>query len=165
MEDLTGIRTVADIVRHHAAQRPDKVALRFRDRTTTYGELNARADQVANALAQAGIGFGDRVALLTKNNDRWFELFFATAKLGAVLVPVNFRLAAPEVAYVVNDSLARLFVVGQDFYDLAEGIRGDLGKVETVIAFDGGHAPGTRVAKNPAPASLYRTVSFSDSIK
>jgi acyl-CoA synthetase (AMP-forming)/AMP-acid ligase II len=140
MESLDHIRSLGDIVRHHARVRPDKVAMRFLGRTTTYGELNERADRLCTALAAAGIGAGDRVALLTKNTDRWFELCFATAKLGAVLVPVNFRLAPPEVAYVVNDSGARLFIVGRDFYELVGHVRADLRGVERIVAFDGGHA-------------------------
>ncbi|MEQ9642592.1 MAG: fatty acid--CoA ligase [Alphaproteobacteria bacterium] len=165
MESLTDIRALGDIVRHHAAVRPDKVAMRFLGRATTYAELNQRADRLCAALAALGIGTGDRVALLTKNNDRWFELFFATAKLGAVLVPVNFRLAPPEVAYVVNDSRAKLFVVGRDFYDLAEGIRSDLSTVASFVAFDGGHGKWPDYAAwrdGAAPADPLTPVAETD---
>jgi acyl-CoA synthetase (AMP-forming)/AMP-acid ligase II len=139
MTETPDIRVVADITRHHAARRPDKIALHFQGRETTYGELEVRANRVANALIAAGLRPGDRVALMAKNQDRFFDLFFGAAKAGAVLVPINFRLAPPEVAYIVNDATARLLVVGTDYHDLVAGIRDELSSVETVLAFDGGH--------------------------
>ena len=99
----------------HSERRGDKVATIYEDRVTTYGELEARANQQANKLLEAGIKKGDRIAVLAKNVDRFFELNFAAMKVGAVLVPVNFRLAPPEVAFVVNDARALLLFVGEDF--------------------------------------------------
>src|SRR5690606_18825038 len=99
---MTAIRTMADISRVHAKLRPDRVALHFQGRDTTYAELDRRASQVANGLIEMGLKPGARVALLAKNTDLFFELHLGCAKANVALVPVNFRLAAPEVAYVVN---------------------------------------------------------------
>src|SRR5215212_1576113 len=97
------ITTVADIVRTHGAERTDSVALRFGDRTMTWGELDRRSSQVAQALAAEGVTAGDRVAFLDKNAVEHFEVQFAGAKVGAASVDVNWRLAPPEIAHVVDD--------------------------------------------------------------
>ena len=130
--------SVADIVRRHVGERPQAPALVMGDDVLTYAELDRRANRVANGLVAAGVKPGARIALLAKNGLEFFELLFGTMKAGAVLVPVNFRLAPPEISYVVNDAQADLFFVGRDFYDLAAQIRGDLATVRTLFALDGG---------------------------
>src|SRR5690348_5110309 len=92
------IRTVADVTRVHARLRPDKTALHFEGGRISYAMLDRRANQVANGLAAERIAPATRIAILAKNAPPFFDLWFGTCKLGAVLVPVNFRLAAPEVA-------------------------------------------------------------------
>ncbi|HZB92690.1 MAG TPA: fatty acid--CoA ligase [Stellaceae bacterium] len=134
------IPTVADVTRHHAATRPDRVAFRFMGETITYAALDRRANQVAQGLIAAGIAPAARIAILAKNGPDFFELWFGAAKTKAVLVPVNFRLAAPEAAFVINDAKAELLFVGADFYPLIEKIRAELTSVRRVIALDGGHA-------------------------
>lgn len=97
----SGPRSMADVIRDHARRRPDRVCILFGDSQTTYEELDRRSNRVANALAAAGVGRGARVAILAKNVDTFFELYYGACKASAVVVPVNFRLAPPEVAYVV----------------------------------------------------------------
>ena len=122
-----GPDTTADILRHWASQRPTHPALRWEGGgELSYAELDARSSQVAQALAADGVGAGDRVAFLDKNSPEQVELFFGAAKLGAVPCPVNYRLAAPEVAYIVADSRAKVFVVGDEFSALGDKIAGDL---------------------------------------
>ena len=89
------IATLADIVRHHAASAPDRIALSFAERDTLYGELDRRASRVANGLIASGVRPEARIALLDKNHDSFFEVWFGAAKANAVLVPVNWRLAPP----------------------------------------------------------------------
>ena len=132
--------TLADIVRDHARARPRAPALAMDEAILTYEDLDRRANRVANGLVAAGVQPGARIALLAKNGLEFFELLFGAIKAGAVLVPVNFRLAPPEVAYVVNDAQAALFFVGRDFHELAAQIRGELQTVRTLYAVDGGHA-------------------------
>jgi long-chain acyl-CoA synthetase len=134
------IATVADITRHHAQARPDRVALRFEGDTITYAELDRRANQVAQGLVAAGIGPGTRIAILAKNCAAFFELWFGAAKIGAVMVPVNFRLAPPEIAFVIKDAQAALLFVGADFYPVVEKVAGELDSVREIIALDGKHA-------------------------
>ncbi len=133
------IQSVADITRAHAEARPGHTAMIFGDQQTTYGELDRRASQVANGLVAAGLKPQARVAFLDKNSDRFFEVTFGSAKANAVMVAVNWRLAPPEVAYVINDAMAEVLFVGKEFFPVAEKILADLKTVKTVIAIDEAH--------------------------
>jgi acyl-CoA synthetase (AMP-forming)/AMP-acid ligase II len=141
MLDVTGLSTIPSIIRHHARTRSDRVALHFEGRRLTYAELDRDASRIANALIAAGVRPQGRVALLAKNSVAFFELWFGAAKADAVLVPVNFRLAPPEIAYVVNDARAEILLVGSDFYAAVEKVERELKTVRQIIAIDGGH-PG-----------------------
>jgi len=120
-----------------ATYEPDKVALVDMDgrRSVTYSELNERADRAANMLRDLyGLGFGDRVAVLGANRFSQVDLYFAVAKLGAVLVPVNWRLTADEVAFVLDDADPDLLVYGADVADTVAGLDGVWGG--ELLAFD-----------------------------
>ena len=101
-----------------------------RNRRFTFSELNARANRVANALLQKGIQPGDRVAVLLKNSVEFVETYFAVAKIGAVLVPVNWRLVAVEIAYILANSGTKALVYDSDFDEsvnaLHSGEQGEL---------------------------------------
>ena len=134
------IAGLADIVREHARQRPDLVALVHRGRTTSYADLDRAASKVAQGLIADGIRPQRRVAHLDKSSDLFFELLFGVAKAGAVMVSVNWRLAPPEVLHIVNDAEAEILFVGEEFFPLIEQIRGALKTVRKIIAIDGKHA-------------------------
>ncbi|MGY1673039.1 acyl-CoA synthetase [Geodermatophilus sp. SYSU D00710] len=104
---------LGDLLHRSAARTPAKPALRFRDRAYTYAELDTVVDRTANALAARGVGRGDRIALLSHNDDGYVVLVFALARLGAVAVPVNFMLQAGEVGYILGHSGA-VGVVAED---------------------------------------------------
>ena len=87
-----------------------------------YAALNARANRTAHALARLGVRPGDRVALLAFNCPEFFESFFAIAKIGGVVVPLNVRLAADELAYILEDSGAETLVYGEEFRPLAAAL-------------------------------------------
>lgn len=127
------MRTMAEVVRTHASERGAAPAIFVGDETISFAELDRRSNQVAAALAAAGVGAGDRVAILDKNVPEWFELFFGAAKLNAVLVSVNWRLAPPEVQYIVDDAHAKVFVVGADFVPVVEAIADQLTHVTTTL--------------------------------
>jgi fatty-acyl-CoA synthase len=97
-----------DNVARHACRDPDGVALRFEGRSITWSALDARVRRAASALAKAGVGKGDRVVVLMTNRPEFIEVTLAANALGAIAVPVNFRLAPREVAYVLSDSEASL---------------------------------------------------------
>ena len=92
---------VAQIERH-AAARPDQPALRFRGATTTWRQLADRIGRLAGALARRGVRQGDRVAVMTGNCPEFLESVLAANALGAIAVPLNFRLSGPEAAFVLE---------------------------------------------------------------
>ena len=95
--------------RQQAMTHPDKPAIIMASsgETVTFGEYEARSNRVANALLARGVGKGDRVALLLMNGVEFAAAFFAIAKIGAVIVPLNWRLVADELAFILADSGAR----------------------------------------------------------
>lgn len=130
------IRTLADIPRYHAALTPDAIALSFEGRVTTYGDLDRASNQVANGLIAAGVRPTSRIAILDKNSDAFFSVLLGAAKANAVLVPINARLAAPEIAFVVNDSGTEVLFVGEEFLETLAKIRDQLITVRKVILLD-----------------------------
>ena len=130
------ISTLADIVRHQAVAQPARIALTFEDRHTNYAALDRRANQVANGLLAAGMRPATRIAVLDKNHDSFFEIWFGVAKAKAVLVPVNWRLAAPEIAYLVSDAQAEMLFVGSEYLGTLARIRDQLTSVREVIVTD-----------------------------
>jgi long-chain acyl-CoA synthetase len=132
------ITTIADIIRVHGANRGDAPALELDGRSVTFGELDRRSNQVANALRAAGVGRGDRVAFIDKNGLEYFEVTFGLAKVGAVNVAVNWRLAPPEMAQIIEDARAAVVIVGPDFIGHIEKVEGELPGVRTIVAV-GGH--------------------------
>src|SRR3954449_6778922 len=99
-----------DHVARHAFTQPDGVAIRFGDRSITWRELHERVTALAGAFAERGVAPGDRVAILMTNRPEFVEATLAANAAGAIAVPVNFRLAPEEVAYVLRDSGAKLLV-------------------------------------------------------
>jgi len=140
MFDSEAIKCVADIVRVQARLRPDAIAMDFKDRLSTYAELDARASRVAAGLAAAGRRPGARIGFLGKNSDHYFELLFGCAKSKTVLVAANWRLALPELVYVLNDARCESLFVSRDFYESAEKLREECPGIATIIAMDGGGA-------------------------
>jgi fatty-acyl-CoA synthase len=106
-----GGMTISDQVARHARATPDAVAFTFDAVNRTYRQLDERVDRLANAMQVRGVGPGDRVALLAYNGLETVEAYLACARLGAVSVPLNFRLVGAEVAYQLADSGAVLVIV------------------------------------------------------
>lgn len=106
-----------------ARRSPDVVAFRFRDVDRTFLELDARVTRLAGALAARGVVPGGRVATLMMNGLEVVETYLAAALLGAICVPINFRLVADEVAYILRDSAAGALVVDQTLIGVARAAR------------------------------------------
>ena len=129
--------TVSSLLRSHATERPDDEALRFGDVRRTWSELDVRVRRLAAALRAEGIGPGDRVAVLDLNHPSCLELSLACAWIGAANAVVNFRLAPPEIVYVIGDARARLLLVGPEFAGAVGQLREKLGAVERVLHVGG----------------------------
>ena len=133
---LSENRFIFDAVRNYAETRGDHAALIFGDRVTSYGDLELRANRVASGLSSLGLGPQSRIAILTGNNDYFFEIWLGAALGNFVLTPVNARLAPPEVVYIVSDSQAEVLIVDGPFQALVEGIVGDLSTIRHIISLD-----------------------------
>jgi long-chain acyl-CoA synthetase len=129
-------RNFGDVTRRLAATQPDRVALTFEGRDTTYGEFERYTNRVAAALLASGVKKGERVAYFGKNSDRHLEIFFGAAKVGAVTTPINWRLAGPELAYILQDSRAPILFVGEEFGDIVEQVAGDCPCLKTIVDMD-----------------------------
>jgi long-chain acyl-CoA synthetase len=150
---------VADVVREHAAARPDVVALRAGETARTYRELDERSSRLAQALLAAGAAEGSRVAYLDRTAPEVVELLFAVAKIGAVLVPLNWRLATPELAAVVGDARPVVLVAGESYGDVAAELADDVvvtgPQYEAWLAAHPPVDPGVRGASEDVVLQLY----------
>ena len=125
------------ILAHWEAQRPHAVAITYAGTNRTWAELATRVRRCASALRAAGLVPGDRIAVLDLNHPSCLELTLACAQIGAANAVVNFRLAPPEIAYVINDAKARLLFTGPEFAGAVEKLREALPSVERVIRIGG----------------------------
>ncbi len=146
---MATISSTADVIRTHAKERGDDPAIvqpggapDGGDLRQTWAELHERSNRVANALAAAGVGAGDRVAFIDKNGYEYFEVLFGAAKLNAVTVNINWRLAPPEVAWIADNSDAKVFFVGPEFVDAVAKARADIPQVDTYVTLGADPAGG-----------------------
>jgi O-succinylbenzoate-CoA ligase len=135
--------SVGYLLAKRAFLHPDKEALADGTKNVrlTYDRLNRETNRTAHALAGLGVKKGDRVALLLLNGAEYIELFFALAKLGAICVPLNVRLAPDELAYMLKDSGATVLVYGPEFPKMAAALRAkgtDAGSIAHWVQIDGG---------------------------
>ena len=112
-----------DFISHWAADRPDAVVLEQDGRRTTFAGLEGLSRRIVAALAEAGVGKGDRIAWYGKNSDFYFQLLFSAGRAGIVTVPVGWRLAPAEVEYILRDTGAKLVFAGEEFVDAARAVR------------------------------------------
>jgi long-chain acyl-CoA synthetase len=128
-------------LRRAARANRDGTASVFAGRRPSWGEFEARAARLAAGLLKLGIGPGDRVAILALNCDRYLEFFYAVAWAGAVFVPVNTRLAGPEIVFWLNDSGSRVLFVDDHFLAALERVRPELSSLEKLVYLGDSAAP------------------------
>ena len=119
--NTTGFLTIATAI------VPDRPSMIFEDSRITYAELEARANRLSNSLAELGVGAGDRVAMLQVNCNQYIEAYFATARLDAVYVPLNFRARADELTHMLNDARAQGAVRRRTLCEPRQGVRRQCG--------------------------------------
>ncbi|MEN8129655.1 MAG: fatty acid--CoA ligase [Pseudomonadota bacterium] len=130
------LQTVGDVIKHHAEQRSEHLALICDSRTLTYGELHRRSNRTAHGIKSSGLGPGARIAYLGKESEDYYDLLFGCAKSDTVLVPINWRLAAEEVSHILQDSETRLLFVSEELRSLAEQVRAGLPDLAQVLVMD-----------------------------
>ncbi len=118
--------TPARFLRYAEQQFPNKTAVVCQDHRFTYAEFGERCARLAGALRQAGARAGDRIAFLSMNCHRLLEAYFGVLDAGAVLLPLNHRLSAQELAYIMNETEANFLFVGQDFVGVVDSFRSQL---------------------------------------
>jgi fatty-acyl-CoA synthase len=126
----------------HALMQPDKTALRHVGRTTTWAELADRVNALADALSRRGVQSGDRVLILMLNRTEFVESFLAVNKLGAIAVPVNFRMTPTEIAFLVGDCEARVVITESVLAGVATAVRDLDARLATVIVAGSGSEDG-----------------------
>ncbi|WP_329281480.1 long-chain-fatty-acid--CoA ligase [Streptomyces sp. NBC_01451] len=126
------LQTLVRTTSFHAGHQPATPAVLCEGRTLTYGQLHRESNRIAHALQAAGLTAGDRVAYLGKESEHYYEILFACAKSGTVLVPVNWRLTAPEVSHILQDSGTRLLFLEDEFTAVVD--RMPSAPPETVVA-------------------------------
>src|SRR5215204_2500305 len=112
---------LSSFIAFHARRTPGRCALKYRGEDISYAEFDRRIGKVAGRLAARGIGPGDVVAVLMKNSTAFLEFVFATSHIGAVFLPINYRLSSDEVGYIVGNSGARILIADEELADIATG--------------------------------------------
>src|SRR4029079_10275781 len=114
---------LSSFIAFHARRTPERPALKYRGEEISYAIFDARIRKAAGWLAAKGIGADDVVAVLMKNSAAFLELVFATSHLGAVFLPINFRLSRDEVGYIAGNAGARLLIVDEELAANAAGAK------------------------------------------
>src|ERR1700761_3050444 len=125
---------VADWVRTHAEWTPDRPALATDEYTLTFAELTSRVNRAATALSDLGVSKGDRVALFATDSTMFIETLLACAKLGAIYVPLNFRLATPELELLLRVSGAETLFFSDRYTEAVRAV--DVPGLRTLISYD-----------------------------
>jgi len=118
---------------------PNRAAIVFEGKRYTFSQLNDRVNRLANALSNLGVDKGDRLAMLQVNCNQFVETYFASAKLGAIYVPLNFRAKGDELTYMLNSSEANTLFVGERYIGLVDSLRSGLTSVKDFISIESKH--------------------------
>ncbi len=144
----TKMINLSSFIAFHAQRTPDHPALKYRGEEISYATFDTRIRTVAGWLATRGIGAGDVVAVLMKNSAAFLELVFATSHLGAVFLPINFRLSRDEVGYIVENSAARILITDEELAANATG-------ASCVVLDDAAQQSVTHLAGDATPAPMH----------
>ena len=136
---MSGPHCLFDQVSDFARQHAERTALITGSRRISYGELDDRAKRVGNGLHALQLERQSRIAILCRNRHEFFEIWQGAAMAGHVLSPINAKLAAREIAFILNDSQARLLFVDETFHGLVQEISGELSAVQQIFTL-GSHS-------------------------
>jgi long-chain acyl-CoA synthetase len=164
------IVTVGDIARVHGRERPTRPALIFEDRVTSFAEFDQNSNRIANGFLAAGLGPQARVAWLDKNTDHFYSAWAGLAKAGLVMAALNWRLAPPEIAWILENSGAEALVIGAEYLPLLDLLKPAMARIRMVLVLNApvGHTdfhrwadgqdasdPGVAVAQDDVAIQLY----------
>jgi len=132
--------TIYDFIRRNAQLYPDRDSIVFNDTRLTHRQFKEKCDRMAAGLLRAGIEQGDRLGVVAQNSDEFMILYGAAAKIGAVVLPVNWRFQQDEVEYVLNDCSPKFVFAGPDYRQTAAEAAGKIASVERCYTLGGGEA-------------------------
>ncbi len=127
--------SLGDVFTRGARIYPDRIAIVDGDRKLTFKEVNERANRLRHWMQEVGLTDGDRIAILSKNNLEYIECFGAAAKAGLIVVPINYRLHSTEIIYILQDSGARLVLIGSEFVPTLSRIQRELPELVHIAVF------------------------------
>ncbi len=144
---------------------PDRTATACESKSRNFAQMQDRVNRLANALQGMGVGHGDKVAVMALNSMEYVEIYYATAKLGGVFVPLNYRAKREELTYMCNNSAATVLFVSERYFELAAGIRADLETVQHLVGIDAtgeGKAFYDDLLKQNEPEEIFTDVQDND---
>jgi fatty-acyl-CoA synthase len=139
---------LSSFIAFHARRTPDRCALKYRGEDICYAAFDERIRKVGGWLLSRGIGAGDVVAVLMKNSTAFLELTFAASHIGAVFLPINYRLSADEVTYIIGNSGARILIADEEFAAIAAD------SVPVVLLDEAAQAGATRLSPDAKAAPM-----------
>lgn len=151
---------IGDLIRDQAKAAPKKTGLIFEGREYSYGEMNERANKAAAALQALGVRRGDRVAWLARNLAIFWDTLFGAAKIGGVLTPINWRLAPAEIAQILEDSKANIFIGEKDFIEPVKTAGADM--PETTLLLETGDGSFDALVDKQAATEPTNEMSLDD---
>ena len=140
---------LSSFIAFHARRTPERCALKYRGEEISYATFDARIRIVGGWLASRGIGADDVIAVLMKNSAAFLDIAFAASHIGAIFLPINFRLASDEIAYIVENAGARVLIADEEFASNAAG------PAPVVLVDEAAQADATRLAPNAAPTAAH----------
>jgi fatty-acyl-CoA synthase len=137
--DLTLSRQplVGEALRRAAFRSTETEAYVYEDIRVTYRQFEQRVLHLAGWLQQEGFGYGDKVGFILRNEMAFLEIFFAVTLVGTVRVPINFRLTANEISYIVNNSDSKILFIGHEYVETIRAIRDRLPLLQKVVVVGG----------------------------
>ncbi|WP_022724318.1 AMP-binding protein, partial [Rhodopseudomonas sp. B29] len=141
--------TLADVYRRNAALFPAQPAFAFDGAAVSHGDYLARIERLAAGLQHSGVQRGDRVAILSQNCPEMVDLIGAVALVGAILLPVNYRLNADEIGFVLGDGAPKLLIVSEEYRALVQDLLPGLGSVEKSYVIGDASGPFTGFCRSP----------------
>jgi len=157
---MNHLLTMADAVATHARLTPDKLAVRDSRRRLTYAQWDQRASQLGAAMQGLGLVKGDRVGVIAYNCLEWMEIYAGMARAGMVVVPLNFRLAGPEMAYILRHAEVAAVMVGPEFCATVDGVRQELALPDGRYLVLADQAPEGWASYEATVANMAATATF-----
>ncbi len=137
-----GNNNFSSLVTRGALNNPNKEVITFKQQRMTYRELQERVSALAQGLLDLGVKKGDVVAILLFNHTEYFEIIFAANRIGAIFLPLNFRLAADEIAYIADNADAKAIFSEDSFHETLDSIRGNVQQLQHYITLSANEPSG-----------------------